>query len=154
MIVTTVCWGNICRSPMAERILASALSSLEGGEGITVNSVGVSSEETGKPMDPRAARVLKAQGYDAGGHAARQVSAADIERTDLFVAAEQFHLDRLRALGAREEQLALMTDFDPESQPGDALPDPWYGGAEDFDRTLDVLERAMPRLAARLVKES
>ena len=136
MIVTTVCWGNICRSPMAERILASALSSLEGGEGITVNSVGVSSEETGNPMDPRAARVLKAQGYDAGGHA------------------EQFHLDRLRALGAREEQLALMTDFDLESQPGDALPDPWYGGAEDFDRTLDVLERAMPRLAARLVKGS
>ena len=47
-----------------------------------------------------------------------------------------------------------MTDFDLESQPGDALPDPWYGGAEDFDRTLDVLERAMPRLAARLVKGS
>ena len=151
MIVTTVCWGNICRSPMAERILLSALSSLDGGENITVNSVGVSSEEIGNPMDARAARVLEAQGYDAGGHAARQVSASDIERTDLFVAAEQFHLDRLRALGAREEQLALMTDFDPDSEPGDPLPDPWYGGAEDFDRTLDVLERAMPRLAERLV---
>ncbi|MDU0973367.1 MAG: hypothetical protein E7A72_10865, partial [Actinomyces urogenitalis] len=97
---------------------------------------------------------INLHGYDASSHAARQVSASDIERTDLFVAAEQFHLDRLRALGAREEQLALMTDFDPESQPGAALPDPWYGGAEDFDRTLDVLERAMPRLAARLVKES
>lgn len=154
MIVTTVCWGNICRSPMAERILLSALSSLDGGENITVNSVGVSSEEIGNPMDARAARVLEAQGYDAGGHAARQVSASDIERTDLFVAAEQFHLDRLRALGAREEQLVLMTDFDPDSEPGDPLPDPWYGGAEDFDRTLDVLERAMPRLAERLVKES
>ncbi|MCT1867398.1 low molecular weight phosphotyrosine protein phosphatase [Dermabacter sp. p3-SID358] len=152
MLITTVCWGNICRSPMAERILRSSLASLEGGENITVNSVGVSSEEVGNPMDPRAARVLKAQGYDASGHAARQVNPTDIENTDLFVAAEDFHLDRLRALGAREDQLALMTDFDPESEAGAPLPDPWYGGAEDFDKTLDVLERAMPRLAERLVK--
>ncbi len=152
MLITTVCWGNICRSPMAERILRSSLASLDGGENITVNSVGVSSEELGNPMDPRAARVLTAEGYDASGHAARQVNATDIENTDLFVAAEQFHLDRLRALGAREDQLALMTDFDPESEPGAPLPDPWYGGAEDFDRTLDVLKRAMPRLAEHLVK--
>ena len=42
--VVFVCWGNICRSPMAERI-ARAQASAKHHDGIVFTSAGVSSEE-------------------------------------------------------------------------------------------------------------
>lgn len=154
MLVTMVCWGNICRSPMAEVVArAFALKTDCIAFPVHVNSVGVSSEETGNPIDPRAAAALEARGYAPAHHRARQVTREDISTADLFVAAEAFHLEHLRSLGAQSNQLALITDFDPDASGGDPLPDPWYGDAEGFDATLDVIERAIPNLFAAISRE-
>ena len=51
-----VCWGNICRSPMGERVARRVIE--EQGLEVEVSSVGISSEETGNPIDRRAAKVL------------------------------------------------------------------------------------------------
>lgn len=146
--VLFLCWGNICRSPMAERV-AAALAA-EAGLEATFSSAGVSREELGNPMDHRARKVLAEFGYDGSGHVARQVDARDLAEADLVVAAEQYHLERLRAMGHELPELALVSDFDPEAQPGEPLPDPWYGDRSDFLETLAVLERAMPHLLRRL----
>ena len=54
--VIAVCTGNICRSPMAELMLAAALER-EGLEGlVAVDSAGTTGYEAGRPIDPRAAR--------------------------------------------------------------------------------------------------
>ncbi|MBK8463660.1 MAG: low molecular weight phosphotyrosine protein phosphatase [Nigerium sp.] len=147
--VVFVCWGNICRSPMAERV-AQGWAARDGIEGVRFTSAGVSSEETGHPIDPRARTVLTRSGYSAGGHRARRITAAEIERADLVIGLEQLHVDRMRRLAPRASGLYLLTDFDPDAAPGSGIDDPWYGDAAGFHGTLASIEAAMPGVLARV----
>lgn len=144
MHIMYICHGSICRSAMAERVTRRLAE--ERGLDVRVSSTGTSSEELGNPMDSRAARLLAEHGYDADGHTARQIDASLAEDVDLFVAAEKRHARELERLGIDPDRVRLVSDFDPEAQPGDPLPDPWYGDMSDFEDTLAVLERACPRI--------
>ncbi len=139
--VVFVCWGNICRSPMAERVARQWFE--DAGVLARVTSAGVSAEETSNPIDRRARRVLEDAGYDASGHRARQISADELRDADLVIAAEDFHATRMRRL-VPDATIRLISEFDPLAGPGDPLPDPWYGGHSDFVDTLEAIERAMP----------
>ena len=57
--IIAVCTGNICRSPMAELMLAEAFRA-ERLAGAVVDSAGTTAYEAGRPIDPRAARKLTA----------------------------------------------------------------------------------------------
>jgi len=133
---------------MAERI-ARAQASAKHHDGIVFTSAGVSSEETGNPIDPRARAVLTRHGYDASGHRAHRITAAEIADADLVIGLEPLHVDRMRKLAPGADHLALLTDFDPDAEPGSGVPDPWYGEADGFEDTLAALEAAMPGILAR-----
>lgn len=135
-----VCWGNICRSPMAERVARRMAA--ERGLDVEITSVGISSEESGNPIDRRAVAVLTGAGYDASGHRARQVNRDDLVDADLVVAAEGMHIERLRRIHP-EGSYALLNDFNPDLE-GTDLRDPWYGPASGFHETLADIEAAMP----------
>lgn len=147
--VVFVCWGNICRSPMAERV-AQRWAEREGLHGVRFTSAGTSSEELGEPMDSRAQRVLARAGYSAGGHRAHRISAAEIRRADLVIALEAVHLRIMQRLVPDAGNLALVTDFDPDAEPGSGVPDPWYGSADGFNGTLAAIEAAMPGVLDRV----
>ena len=138
-----VCWGNICRSPMAERVARREVQ--ERGLDVAVESFGISSEESGSPIDRRAVKTLRSHGYDADGHGARKVNAADLLDADLVVAVEPFQVDRLLAM-APGANIALLNDFDPSKPKGEALIDPWYGDQAGFEDTLADIEAAMPAI--------
>lgn len=142
-----VCWGNICRSPMAERVARRAIA--ETGAGVTVESFGISDEESGNPIDRRAVKILSGAGYDAGGHRARRVARADLESADLVVAVEPFQVDRLKRL-APDANIRLLNDFNPAMEPGTPLVDPWYGDLAGFETTLADIEAAMPAILEEL----
>src|SRR2546428_9163909 len=69
--VPIVCTGNICRSPMAEALLARRLRD-RGIEG-TVTSAGISAL-VGYPADAMARELMTARGLDLGAHRARQLT--------------------------------------------------------------------------------
>lgn len=146
--IVFVCWGNICRSPMAERV-AERYFAEHGLVDVTLTSAATSREEIGNPIDPRAVRELEQHGYRTDGHAAHQITAHEIDENDLVVAMEDVHLERMRDIygGELPNHVVLLTDYDPEAQPGEGVPDPWYGGQDGFTRTLSTMERAMPALA-------
>lgn len=141
--VVFVCWGNICRSPIAERV-AERYAADAGLEGVTFTSAATSREEIGAPIDPRARRVLAAHGYRDGDHAAHQITPDEIADADLVVAAEPIHVDRMLRMAPDADNLALLSDYDPDAPEGSGLPDPWYGGPEGFEETLAAVEAAMP----------
>lgn len=142
--VVFVCWGNICRSPMAERVLEGWAE--RSGLPVDVASAGTSTEELGNPIDPRAARALARAGYRTTGHRARQVTATQIREADLVVAMEELHRSRMLRLVPDADNIVLLTDYVPGAEPGSGVADPWYGSADGFERTLHTLETAMPAL--------
>ncbi len=143
-----VCWGNICRSPMAETV-ARTKATHEGLSGVTFASAGVSAEEVGHPMDPRAISTLLQAGYHPARHAAHQVSPEEIHHASLVIGMEEVHLTKLRALVPHAKHLYLLTDFDPNSLPGSEIDDPWYGDDSDFVVALHQIEAAMPEVMKR-----
>ena len=146
--VVFVCWGNICRSPMAEVVARRWAERQDIGVGFT--SAGVSSEEEGNPIDPRAAAVLRRAGYRPQGHRAHRISPDEVRDAALVVAMEGLHLDRIRRLVPDAPNLFLLSEFDPDAEPGAGVPDPWYGPPEGFVATLDAIEAAMPALMRRV----
>jgi protein-tyrosine phosphatase len=141
--VVFVCWGNICRSPMAERVARHAAREA-GLRDVEFTSAATSREELGEPIDPRAVAVLRRAGYDADGHVAHQIQRAEVEGADVVIAMEDIHVRKLRAIAPQARNIRLLTDYDPAATPGSGVPDPWYGSADGFRDTLRAVESAIP----------
>ena len=149
--VMTVCTGNICRSPMAEVVLAERFERAGLADLVEVDSTGISDEEHGRPIDRRAARVLAAHGYAVPRHAARRVTRADVGGRDLLLAMTASHARALRALAGSQDGVAgrvrMFRSFDPAAPRGVAehlldVDDPWYGDEAGFEVTLAEVEAA------------
>nr|WP_155913004.1 protein tyrosine phosphatase [Mycolicibacterium sp. CBMA 361] len=131
--VTFICSGNICRSPMAEKMFAHQITERTGGW------------HAGDPADSRAERVLRAHDYPTA-HAAAAIN-ADHLAADMIVAMGRNHSRILGDLGADPERVRMMRSFDPRSG-AHALDveDPCYGNIDDFEETFVVIEASLPGL--------
>jgi protein-tyrosine phosphatase len=147
--VVFVCWGNICRSPMAERV-AQRLAADRGLSGVEFTSAATSTEELGEPIDPRAMAVLQEHGYRTNHHRAHRITRAEIESADLVIAMEDIHCRKMLAIAPGATNLSLLSDYDPDAEPGSGVPDPWYGTAAGFYGTLDAIEAAMSGVLDRV----
>src|SRR5512133_1077917 len=88
--VLTICLGNICRSPMMERMLAKAAADRFGQNAdsmLFVHGAGTGGWHIGHPMDPAAARQLRRRGIDPSGFRARKLRAEHLEASDLVLTA-------------------------------------------------------------------
>jgi protein-tyrosine phosphatase len=87
--VLQLCMGNICRSPMAERLLVLAARELVGDcdELLHVHSAGTGGWHVGEAMDAQAARQLRERGGEPAGFRARKLGGDHIEASDLILTA-------------------------------------------------------------------
>ena len=114
--VLVVCIGNVCRSPLGERLLRAALP----GERFVVESAGVNGLE-GLGMSPEAAVELVALGGDASGFVARRLTEQMVRDADLVLAATGEIRSRvlgetpsaLRRAFTVREFAALLDEVDP-----------------------------------------
>lgn len=133
-----VCHGNICRSPMAERVMKYLVHEAGRDAEFEIASAATSTEEIGNPMCPPARRTLAEHGISGEGHSARQITTADYAYYDLIIGMDQRNMrNMLLCFGADPDQkLHLLLDF--TDRPADVA-DPWYTG--NFDATWrDCLE--------------
>ena len=85
--ILVVCVGNICRSPMAEELLKSAL---RGQDGLTVESAGLGAL-VGYPADDYAVELMEEMGKDVSAHRARQIHPDMVKAADLVLVMEAGH---------------------------------------------------------------
>ncbi|MFL0240685.1 low molecular weight protein-tyrosine-phosphatase [Mycobacterium sp. SMC-18] len=143
--VTFICSGNICRSPMAEKMFAHQIDERGLAGLVRVTSAGTGGWHAGDPADSRAERVLRAHGYPTA-HAAAAID-ADHLAADMIVPMGRNHTRILSDLGADPDRVRMMRSFDPRSG-AHALDveDPYYGGIDDFEETFAVIEASLPGL--------
>ena len=125
-----VCTGNLCRSPMAERLLAS-----RSGNALEIGSAGTGAP-AGEPAAEFAVAALRERGIDLSTHRAREVTPELLQQSDLVLAADSGHVRELLRLApsmrGRVYRLGHWRDVD--------IPDPIGGSREDFEECLALIE--------------
>ena len=99
--VLHVCMGNICRSPMAERLLNRAVRDRAGESADQVVrsvSAGTGGWHEGEEMNAPAARQVRARGGSVDGFEARKLRGEFIDDADLILTATADQTDYVIAL--------------------------------------------------------
>jgi low molecular weight protein-tyrosine phosphatase len=134
---------------MAERVAERAAAEA-GLHRVEFSSAATSTEELGEPMDERAAAVLSERSYRHDDHRAHQITAREMADADLVIAMEDIHVRKMLAIAPGSTNISLLTDYDPDAEPGSGVPDPWYGSPAGFYGTLNAIEAAMPGILQRI----
>jgi protein-tyrosine phosphatase len=136
-----ICHGNICRSPMAEFVMKDLVRKAGREKEFSIASAAVSREEIGNPVYLPARRELAKHGISCDGHAAHQITRAELDGYDKIYYMDASNARYLRRLfGDDAAKCQPLIDRD--------VADPWYTG--DFSATwADVLEGC-----SRILEES
>jgi len=123
-----ICHGNICRSPMGEYVLKDMVAKRGLSDRFEIASAAVSREEIGNPVYPPARRELQKHGIRCDGHAAHQITQAELEYYDFVYYMDESNARYLRRLfGSHAAKCRPLLDRD--------VADPWYTG--DFTQTWE-----------------
>ena len=96
--ILTVCTGNICRSPVAERLLQAGLDQAVPG-GFVVASAGTRAL-VGEPIQPASADIVRTFGGNPEGFAARQLTSRILRGVDLVLTMTSGHRGEVLQLDA------------------------------------------------------
>lgn len=133
-----ICWGNICRSTMAESVMTHLVNEAHLSDQFYISSAATSREEIGNPPHHGTVTKLRQVGIPVVPHRAVQMTKEDYDKYDYLIGMEDLNLRyMLRIVGEDpEHKLYKLPTF--AGKDGD-IADPWYTG--NFDDTYrDVLE--------------
>ncbi len=145
--ILLVCIGNVCRSPLAEALLAARLAGR--APDARVESAGVAAL-VGRPAEPLAQDLMRERGLDLSAHRARQLTLEMVYASDLVLAMDA-RLKRVveqlvpGAVG-RVHRIGRWGDFD--------VPDPFGQPRPAFERALALIERGLDDLTRAFWSET
>ena len=96
--ILTVCTGNICRSPVAERLLQAGLDQVRP-DAFVVRSAGTRAM-VGDPIQPSSADIVRTYGGTPDGFAARQLTPKILRESDLVLAMTAKHRGEVMQMDA------------------------------------------------------
>lgn len=138
-----VCYGNSCRSPLAEGIFRAKLASAGLYGRVAVDSAGTNAGDPGAPPHWRARIVARRHGLNIGDLRARTFEPADFDRFDRIVVLDQRNRDAILAQARGDDDRArvrlLLAD-------GRDVADPIFGGNEEYERAFAEIDAASEQL--------
>lgn len=146
--ILMVCLGNICRSPLAEGILQSKLSS----GNFAVDSAGTAGYHVGELPDGRSIEVARKYGIDITNQRSRKFVKADFDKFDIIFTMDQSNYGDIVAMSENEEQHEKVKMILNELYPNENrnVPDPYYGGDQGFENVYKMLDEACEIIASKL----
>lgn len=141
--ILVVCTGNICRSPMGERLLRQQLP------GRQVTSAGIFGLE-GCPADTAAQAVAWRHGISLEGHVARKVTRSLLQKSDLILVMEPKHLRFIATMAPENRGKSLLFGQWLETKD---IPDPYHKSREAFEYVFNQLGKTSQEWARRLSQQ-
>ncbi|MGR5453724.1 arsenate reductase/protein-tyrosine-phosphatase family protein [Vibrio alfacsensis] len=142
--ILVVCVGNICRSPIAERMLASMLPNKD------IASAGIASAKSGlvgKPADKTAIDVAAEHGVDLNNHASQQLTSELCKEYDLILVMEKDHIEALTSIAPEARgKTMLLGQWIEQKQ----IPDPYRQSRDAFEFVYQLIEQSAKEWQKRL----
>ena len=142
--VLVVCVGNICRSPLGERLLRTHLSALESD--ISVSSAGIGAL-VGHAADDRASEVAAGHGVSLDGHSARQFNGALGQAHDLILVMEPGHKHEIMRSNPALSGKVMLFDHWTGAK---GIADPYRNSVEFHEQVFGQVATAAEAWAKRL----
>lgn len=129
-----VCYGNICRSPMAEFLMKDYVKKKGEERGFLIRSSATSTEELGNPVHRGTRAVLDRLGISYAGKYSTRLSASDYDKYDYFIGMDENNRRTMKRMlgGDPENKVSLLLDY--TDTPRDVA-DPWWTG--NFEQTYN-----------------
>jgi protein-tyrosine phosphatase len=141
--VLFVCMGNICRSPTAEGVFTHLVHSQKIAHHFQIDSAGTHAYHIGDAPDLRSQKTALNRGIDISHLRGRKVIFGDFDDFDFILAMDdENHAILMNACPAQHQhKISHFLSFAPQLNTRE-VPDPYYGGAQGFERVLDMIEAA------------
>ncbi|MTI22279.1 low molecular weight phosphotyrosine protein phosphatase [Fulvivirga sp. RKSG066] len=152
--VLFVCLGNICRSPLAEGVLKKLVKEKGLEDEIEVDSCGTSKYHIGEQPDERTIANAKSNGIELN-HKARQFEKGDFRKFTYLITMDEANKNCIERIDETKEftdKMMLMRFFDETDKNAD-VPDPYFGGADGFQKVYDIIDRSVNNLLDWLIKK-
>ncbi|MFZ2303156.1 MAG: low molecular weight protein-tyrosine-phosphatase [Gallionella sp.] len=152
--VIFICMGNICRSPTAEMVFRHYVENAGLAAQILIDSAGTHDYHIGSPPDFRAQQAALQRGYDMSGLRGRQVQESDFYRFDYVLAMDRANLGILQRIAPPASKAKVQLFLEHARHHAEReVPDPYYGGADGFERVLDMVEDAAEGLLQHICRK-
>ncbi len=140
------CTANICRSPIAEGLLAHALAGQpEPLKSLKVTSAGVAARN-GDPVSENSVVALRKTGIDISGHRSRPLTQEMLDGALAVFCMTEAHRSLIELQAAPvPKHLYLFREFLKNSSPAE-IGDPYGGPLKLYEATRDELVEAIPSL--------
>ena len=131
-----VCHGNICRSTMAEFVMADMVK--KAGLDVMVDSSATSREEIGNGVHYGTLRKLKEVGVPVYTHYAKQLTKRDYRDFDYIIGMDSMNMRNIERIIGKDTENKVFMLLDFTERKGQSIADPWYTG--NFDVTYDDIK--------------
>lgn len=146
-----VCLGNICRSPLAEGVFRHKVETMGLSGRFFLDSAGCGGWHKGEQPDRRSIATAARHGIDIGGQRARQVTAEDFESFDLILGLDRDNVAYLTKMKPWESQATVALYLEEALGRAKNVPDPYYGGPQDFEDVYRLCDEASDALIKKLI---
>ena len=143
-----ICYGNICRSPMAEFIFKDIVIQNNKKFLFYCESKATSMEEYGNDIYPKARKVLEEHHVTIEKHVATRIQKEDYQKFQYIIYMDQQNYQYLNQLfdGDPEHKLYSLMSFTGHDQ---EIEDPWY--TDRFEKVYQLIYQGCKALFQTLV---
>lgn len=139
--ILVVCTGNICRSPIGERILKKLLPTK------IIHSAGTGAL-VGFSADASASKIAAVHGISLDGHKGQQFTASLGHKYDLILVMEKKHIEQISQIAPEVRGKIMLYGHWLEHR---EIPDPYRKSEEAFASVYELIQSAGKRWAEKLI---